>query len=190
MTSVSELDVYKVAYLCGGPERVVLAAVVGMQQDGRITISRARHRVHVARREATQPVECAVLDAVPDEGKVLGRLLDDVAHSVAVQELIGALQRDGLVGHHSLAGHPRPSAAGRKARTELEDSGVEVPGERRVAVLGTSGIADAGLRKILETPDPTPGSKLLPKTRKTAHTYSDVPPDTHIPTYPGISGRW
>jgi hypothetical protein len=189
MTSAGELEGYEIAYLCGGPERVALAAVVAMQQDGRITISRTRHRVQVARRRASQPVERAVLDAVPDAGKVLGQLLHDVAHSAAVQELIDGLRRDGLVGQHSLAGHPHLSAAGRKARTELEDSRAKVPRERTVAVLGTSGIADAGLRDIFETPDP-PGGKLLPKARKTGDTYSDVPPDTHLPMQPGISGRW
>ena len=66
MASVSELDVYEIAYLCGGAERVALAAVVAMQQDGRITISRSRHRVQVARRRATQPVERAVGDVPPD----------------------------------------------------------------------------------------------------------------------------
>ena len=190
MTSVSELDVYEVAYLCGGAERVALAAVIAMQQDGRITISRTRHRVKVARRRASQPVERAVLDAVPDAGKVLGQLLHDVAHSAALQELIDVLRQDGLAGQHSLAGHPHLSAAGRRARTELEDSGMTVPRERRVAVLGTSGIADAGLRDILETPDPPPGGNLLPKTHQTADTYGDVPPDTHLPMQPGISGRW
>ncbi len=190
MTSVGELDVYEIAYLCGGAERVALAAVVAMQQDARITISRTRHRVQVARRRASQPVECAVLDAVPGTGHVLGQLLHDVAHSAAVQELIVGLRRNGLVGHYSVAGHPHLSAAGRKARAELEDSGVEVPRERRVAVLGSSGIGDAGLRDIFETPDPPPGSKLLPKARKTAGTYNDVPPDTHLPMQPGISGRW
>jgi hypothetical protein len=190
MASVTELDVYEIAYLCGGAERVALAAVVAMQQDGRITISRTRHRVQVARRRATQPVERAVLDAVPTTGQVLGGLLHDVAHSAAVQELTDGLRQDGLVGHHSLAGHPHLSAAGRKARAELEGSGAKVPREQRVAVLGASGIADAGLRDIFETPDPPPGGKLLPKTRKTAGTYGDVPPDTHLPMQPGISGRW
>ena len=190
MASVSELDVYQIAYLCGGAERVVLAAVVAMQQDGRITISRTRHRVHIARRSASQPVERAVQDAVPDAGKVLGQLLHDVAESAAVNELIDDLRRHGLVGHHSVTGHPHLSAAGRKARAELEEPDVKVPRERRVAVLGASGIADAGLRDIFESPDPPPGGKLLPKSDKPAGPYGDVPPDTHLPMQPGISGRW
>jgi hypothetical protein len=190
MASVSELDLYEIAYLCGGPERVALAAVVAMQEDGRITISRTRHRVQVARRGASQPVERAVLDAVPDTGQVLGLLLRDVVHSAAVQELIDGLREDGLVGHYSLAGHPHLSAAGRKARAELKGSAVEVPRERRVAVLGASGIADAGLRDICATPDPPPGGKLLPKPHNTASTDTDVAPDTHLPMQPGISGRW
>jgi len=190
MASVSELDVYEIAYLCGGAERVALAVVVAMQEDGRITISRTRHRVQVKHRSASQPVERAVMDAVPNTGQVLGQLLHDVAHSAAVQELIDGLRQDGLVGHHSLAGHPHLSGAGRKARAELEDSGVKVPHWQRVAVLGTRGIAEPGLRDIFETPDPPPGGKLLPKTNKTAGTYGDVPPDTHLPMQPGISGRW
>ena len=123
MTSVGELDVYEIAYLCGGAERVALAAVVAMQQDRRIAISRTRHRVQAARRRASQPVECAVLDAVSGTGNVLGQLLH-----------------------------------------------VKVSRERRVAVLGASGIGDDGLRDIFETPDPPPGGKLLPKARKTAGT--------------------
>ena len=190
MSVPTPADVYEIAYLCGGADRVALAAVVAMRQDGRITISRTRRRVRVTHRRASQPVERAVLDAVPPAGTALGQLLQDVAHSAAVQELIDGLRRDGLVGRHSLAGHPHLSAAGRKARAELQEDGEQVPREQRVAVLGTRGIADAGLRSIFEAPDPPPGGKLLPKTRKTSGTYSDVPPDTHLPMQPGISGRW
>lgn len=185
MASVSELDVYEIAYLCGGVERVALAAVAALQHDGRITISRTRHRVQAVRRKTSQPVERAVLDAVPATGKVLGQLLHDVAHSAAVQELIEGLRRDGLVGQHSLTGHPHLSAAGRKARAELE-----ARGERSVAVLGIGGIADPALRDIFQTPDPPPGGKLVPRTRKTGGPYDDAPPDTHLPMQPGISGRW
>ena len=75
MTSMSELDVYEIAYLCGGVQRVALAAVAAMQQDGRIKISRTRHRVQVVHRRAGQPVERAVLEAVPGSGKALGPAL-------------------------------------------------------------------------------------------------------------------
>ena len=187
--SLSELDVYQVGYLCGGPQRVALAAVAAMAQDGRIKISRARHRVRAVHREAGQPVERAVLDAVPASGKVLGPLLEEVAHSAAVQELIEGLRSTGLVGHHSLAGHPHLSGAGRAARKELEDSGAEAPGERRVAVLGTAGITDAGLRGIFETPDPPPGAEVAGRrTRK--RTYGDIPSDSSVAGYPGVPGRW
>jgi hypothetical protein len=191
MTSLSELDVYQVACLCGGPRRVAVAAVAAMTRDGRIKISRTRHRVQAVHRRAGQPVEHAVLDAVPASGKVLDPLLEEVAHSAAVQELIEGLRRGGPVGHHSLAGHPHLSAAGRVARKELEDSSAEAPGERRVAVLGTAGITSAGLRGIFETPDP-PGGELVRGTRKNAapHTFGDIPPDPPMPMHPGIPGRW
>jgi hypothetical protein len=193
VTSLSELDVYQVAYLCGGPQRVALAAIAAMAQDGRIKISRVRHRVQAVDRRAGQPVERAVLDAVPASGKVLGPLLEEVARSAAAQELIEGLRRGGLVGHHSLAGHPHLSAAGRTVRKELADCGAEAPGERGVAVLGTAGITDAGLRGIFETPDPPPGGELAGRrTRKNAalRTHGDIPSDSPVPGYPGISGRW
>jgi len=80
--------VYQVACLCGGPQRVALAAVAAMARDGRIKIAPTRHRVQAVRRNAGQPVERAVLDAVPSSGKVLGPLLAEVAQSAPVRELI------------------------------------------------------------------------------------------------------
>jgi hypothetical protein len=190
--SLSELDVYEIAFVCGGPQRVALAAVAAMAQDGRIKISRTRHRVQIVRRRAGPLPERAVLDAVPAAGKVLGPLLEEVAHSAAVHELAEGLRDSGLVGHHFLAGHPHLSAAGRTARRELEDSAAGLSAERRVAVLGTAGIASAGLRGIFETPDPPPGGKLIPKAGKSAapHGYDDIPTDPPLPVQPGISGRW
>ncbi len=192
MTSLGELDVYEVAFLCGGPRRVAVAAVAAMAQDGRIKISRTRHRVRVVHRRAGPLPERAVLDAVPASGKVLGLLLEEVAHSAAVHEVAGGLRNSGLVGRHSLAGHVHLSAAGHAVRKGLEDSAAGVPGELRVAVLGTAGITGAGLRGIFETPDPPPGSKLVPKTRKSAaaHAFDDIPPDPPMPMHPGIPGRW
>jgi len=193
VTSLSELDVHQVACMCGGPQRVALAAVAVMARDGRITISRGRHRVRAVDRTAGHPVERTVLEAVPASGKVLGPLLEEVARSAAVQELVEGLRRGGLVGRHSLAGHPHLSAAGRAARKELEDSCAEAPGELRVAVLGAAGITDAGLRGIFETPDPPLGGELAGRGRRknaALRTHRDIPYDSPVPGYPGISGRW
>ena len=184
---------YQVAYLCGGPQRVALAAVAAMAEDGRLKISRTRHRVKAVHHWAGQPVERAVLSAVPAPGKVLGPLLAEVALSAAVQELTEGLRRGGLVGNHSLAGHPHLTAAGRAARKALEDSGARGPEERMVAVLGTAGITNAGLRGIFETPDPALGSELAGlRTRKRAgrRAYGDIPADSPVAGYPGIPGRW
>lgn len=177
-----DLDLYEVAYLCGGPGRVALTAVVTMRQDRRIKISPARHRIEVTRDEASHPVERAVLDAAPWPGMGLRFVLDEVAGSAAVRSAGDELRRRGLLGKHS-----HLTSAGRKMRDELQD---KIPEGLRVAVLGTSGV-DSELRKVLDAPDPPPGSTLVPKRRdKGEHAYDETPPDTNIPGYPGVPGRW
>ncbi|HTR91236.1 MAG TPA: TIGR04222 domain-containing membrane protein [Trebonia sp.] len=69
--SLSELDVHQVAYVCGGPQRVALAVVAAMAQDGRAKVSRARHRVHDVLPRDGQPVEHAVMEAASGSGKAL-----------------------------------------------------------------------------------------------------------------------
>ena len=77
----SDLDLYEIAYLAGGPERVVDTALVALAQTGRI-------RVHSPGRFAAvglsrrHPVEAAVLDAIGQAGHrsvdtILWRLADD-----------------------------------------------------------------------------------------------------------------
>jgi hypothetical protein len=176
------VDLYEVAYLCGGPRRVALTAVVTMCQDRRIKISPARHRIVVTRDEATHPVERAVLDAAPWPGMGLRVVLDEVAGSAAVRSAGDELRRRGLLGKHS-----HLTAAGRELRDELQD---KVPEGLRIAVLGTSGV-DSELRKVLDAPDPPPGSTLIPKRRdKGEHAYDEAPADTNVPGYPGVPGRW
>ncbi len=177
-----ELELYEAAYLCGGPRRVALTAVVTMRQDGRIKISPARHRIQVIRGEASHPVERAVLDAAPWPGMGLGSVLDEVAGSAAVHSAADGLRRRGLLGRHA-----HLTSAGRELRDELRD---KVPEGLRVAVLGTNGV-DGELRKVLVAPDPPPGSTLVPKRRdKRGHADDETPPDTNIAGYPGVPGRW
>ena len=103
MTPVSERDVYEVALLCGGAQRVALAAIAVMPQAGRIAISRTPHRVQVVHCGDGQPAGRAVLDAVPDSGTVLGPVFQDIARPAAVQG--PDLPR------LAVAGHLPPSAA-------------------------------------------------------------------------------
>ena len=176
------LSLYEVAYLCGGPRRVALTAVVTMHQDGRVKISPARHRVVATRDEASHPVERAVLDAAPWPGMGLRFVLEEVADSAAVRSAEDELRRRGLLGKHS-----HLTTTGRELRDELRD---KVPEGLRIAVLGTSGV-DSALRKVLEAPDPPPGSTLIPKRRdKGQHAYDETPADTNVSGYPGVPGRW
>jgi uncharacterized protein (TIGR04222 family) len=62
------LGPYEIAYLCGGVERVVMVALVALHRTGRIKISTARPRVTVVDRRSDDPIQRAVLDAVPDRG--------------------------------------------------------------------------------------------------------------------------
>jgi hypothetical protein len=176
------VNLYEAAYLCGGPRRVALTAVVTMGQDGRIKISPARHRIVVTRDEASHPVERAVLDAAPWPGMGLRFVLDVVAGSAAVHSAGDELRRRGLLGKHS-----HLTAAGRELRDELQDT---VPEGLRIAVLGTGGV-DSELRKVLDAPDPPPGSTLIPKRRdKGEHAYDDRPLGTSVAGYPGVPGHW
>jgi hypothetical protein len=176
------VNLYEVAYLCGGPGRVALTAVVTMCQDRRVKISPARHRIVVIRDEASHPVERALLDAAPWPGMGLGVVLHEVAGSAAVHTAGEELRRRGLLGKHS-----HLTAAGRELRDQLED---KVPEGLRIAVLGASGV-DSDLRKVLDAPDPPPGSTLIPKRRdKGEHAYGETSADTSVAGYPGIPGRW
>ena len=150
------MDAYEIAYLCGGAERVAVLAFATMRQEGRISISPGRHRVSVLVRQADDPIQEAVLEAVPDFGKVLGAALQAVGRSAAVAELPSSLRAAGLASRHGFGGLTRE---GRKVRKRLR----EEPGEHPIAVLGAAGIADERLRRIFETPDPPPGRALIPK---------------------------
>jgi len=177
------LDLYEAAYLCGGPERVALTAVVTMSRDGRIKISPARHRVQVASEQAGHPVERAVLDAAPWPGAGLRLVLDEVAGSAAVRATADQLRARDLLGKHS-----HLTAAGRQLRGELEDG---VPEGLQVAVLGLDAVDDE-LRKVLKEPDRPPGRTLVPEQRddRKRHAHGDPSSDNDVAGYPGVPGRW
>jgi hypothetical protein len=127
-SNVGVLDVYDVACLAGGPDRVVDAALVALVQSGRVRIHRPGQlmTVGLSRRH---PVEAAVLDAVGPTGH---RSIDTIRWRLAADErlldIARRLQRAGLLGHtHRLVPHlsggrssPAPTGEGRRVLRRLE----------------------------------------------------------------------
>jgi hypothetical protein len=153
----TDLNAYQIAYVCGGPARVAMVALVGLYEDGQITIARARHRVIVRERDQHDPVRAAVVDLIPDAGRRLGSLREAIARSEAVAEIRRALRDRGLLPGSRLTGlwpSPRVRAARGLRRRIVAGLPAEADDPRRVATLGAAGIGDPVLRKILETPDP------------------------------------
>ena len=157
---MADLDIYDVAFVAGGRERVVDTAVVVLVRSGRV-------RVHAPGQLATvdptrrNPVEAAVLDAMGVTGHrsidtIRWRLsgddrLDDLARTLHKAGLVG---RTAAVGtflhgpHRALA----PTRAGRRlleaaARTPAPD-----PEVVRVALGGRAAMADARLRAAIFEP--------------------------------------
>lgn len=148
------LNVYQIAYVCGGPARVVMAALVGLYQDGAIAIARARHRVTVRERDQPDPVRAAVVDLVPDAGRTLGPLSEEVARSEAVAEIRRTLRDRGLLPASRITGHwpsPRVRVARGLRRRIVAGLPAAADDPRRVATMGPAGIGDPTLREIFET---------------------------------------
>jgi hypothetical protein len=153
------LDVYEIAYLAGGQDRMVDAALVALVQSGRVRVHRPGQlaTVSLARRH---PVEAAILDAV---GPVGHRGMDTIRWRLAgdtrLVDVGRALHREGLLGRHLPhlpGGRPDvPTAAGRRAlhRLMAEQSWDDVaPGTdaMTVALGGRARMTDPELCAIFE----------------------------------------
>jgi hypothetical protein len=141
MSEDAGLNVYQIAYVCGGPARVAMVALVGLYEDGQIKIARARRRVTVLERDHDDPVRAAAVASIPEAGRTLGSLLSAIAASGEVTEIGRALRERGRT-TRSLR---RRIVAGLPAEADMP---------RRVATMGPAGITDPELRRLFETPDP------------------------------------
>ncbi|MEW2354132.1 TIGR04222 domain-containing membrane protein [Spirillospora sp. NPDC029432] len=168
MRDDGELDHYEIAYLCGGPARVAMVALLALHRDGRLRIWAARHRLSVVRREPRDAVETAAFEAVPGKGALLGAALKEIAGSAAVREIGRRLRAEGLLPGSRLASlwqrrRVRTARAARERLAERERSASDLL--RRVAATGTAGIEDTTIRRTFEIPDPKPVD--LPRGRWT-----------------------
>jgi hypothetical protein len=151
------LNVYQIAYVCGGPARVAMVALVGLYEDGQIKIARARRRVTVLDRDHRDPVRAAAIASIPDAGRTLGSVLSAVAASDAVADIGWGLRDRGLLRGSRLTAL-WPSSRTRATRNLRRRIVAGLPAEsddpRRVATMGSAGIGDPALRQIFETADP------------------------------------
>ena len=161
-----DLDVFDVAFLAGGPARVVDTAVVALLRTGRLRLH-SPGQLATADLTRRHPVEAAVLDAV---GPTRHRSVDTIRWRVMDDERLidvgRRLRRGRLLGRAAgalavLHGDRRALAPTRAGRRLLRALG-EGPGTGdaevwRVALGGPEQLTDQRLRReILERPHTTP----------------------------------
>ncbi|MGY1802086.1 TIGR04222 domain-containing membrane protein [Blastococcus sp. SYSU D00922] len=164
-----QLDVYDIAHLAGGPERVVDTALVALAEEGRITVQ-PPGRLAVVEPTRRHPVEGAVLDAVGTRGD---RSVDVVRWRLADDDRVLAIGRRltaaGLVRRWSVVPRraERPvhlTPAGRRALAALAaeppsdpawDGGTAV----LVALHGRDRLSDELRRSSMFEPIPVPTAK-------------------------------
>ena len=84
-----DLDVYDIAFLAGGAERVVDTALVALVESGRVRVH-APGELAVVEPARAHPVEAAVMDAVGAEGHCS---IDTIRSRLTEDERIGDLGR-------------------------------------------------------------------------------------------------
>jgi hypothetical protein len=161
---MAERDVYDVAYVADGHDRVVDTAVVALVRSGRV-------RVHAPGQLATvdptrrHPVEAAVLDAMGTTGHrsmdtIRWRLsgddrLDDLGRKLHKAGLLGRTAAVGALvhgQHRALA----PTRAGRRLLAAAALAPAPDPEVVRVALGGPGAMEDVRLRASIFEPPPLP----------------------------------
>lgn len=179
-----ELDVYEMAFLSGGLQRVVDTALVALAESGRVRVH-GPGQLAAAQLERRHPVEAAVLDAVGTRGH---RSVDTVRWRLTGDaRLTGigpSLAADGLLRRRTLRGRGEwcPTHAGQQLLRRLlaqppVDPALDGGSALQVALRGREAMADAGLRAAIfdrpALPKPS-GREVAGKIRK-ARRLSDDP---------------
>ena len=188
--AASDLDLYELAWLAGGPTRVVDTALVALVRSGRV---RSHSPGELATVELTRrhPVEAAVLDAVGPFGH---RSVDTIRWRVATDDRLldvgRSLQRAGLVTRFELHGAARrngttcrPTRTGRRAlqqRRALRVTGDELA----VALGGHEAMSDRALHdSIFDRPrtptDPEHGLDFADGAAAAGRTRAAIVADAH-----------
>jgi hypothetical protein len=160
------LDLYDLAFLAGGPARVVDAAVVALLESGRVGV---RDTGELYARDASRrhPVEAAVLDAVGSRGRhSVGTVRWRVRDDQRITKIGDRLSTTGLVRRPLLARYRAPAwartAAGRRSLRELRQcppTDLVAPGTSAlsVALHGPAAMTDPVVRaRVFDPPTAAP----------------------------------
>jgi hypothetical protein len=173
MVTTTDLDLYDLAFLWGGPERVIDTAVVALVRRGNLRVHRPG-QLTTADPARRHPVEAAVLDAVGPTG---GRSVDMVCWRLVgddrLRDIGRGLRDRGLVVRRlgvGRGGSLVANRAGRRLRAEVGQlPGVDAEA-MRVARGGRAEMASRKLRaEIFEPPDNRP---VVPRSRRPFRTES------------------
>ncbi len=154
-----DLDVYEIAFLAGGVQRVVDTALVALVESGRVRVH-APGELAAVRPDRRHPVEAAVLDAVGTQGH---RSVDTIRWRLTGDDRLAGLGRSlassGLL-RRTLRGREAWSRT-RAGRQALQRLAAQPPVDRAldggsaplVALHGRESMPDAALRAaIFERP--------------------------------------
>ncbi|MGY1712831.1 TIGR04222 domain-containing membrane protein [Geodermatophilus sp. SYSU D01106] len=142
-------DVYEVACLAGGPQRVVDTALVALVVTGRVRAV-APGELQVVEPRRRHPVEAAVLDAVGGRGR---RSVETVRWRALADDRVTVLPRR-LRAERLLGRFTGPTAAGRRVleRARAADVGPVL----HVALEGRDRLTDPALREAVCDPPRRP----------------------------------
>jgi hypothetical protein len=184
-TLAADYDVYEVAYLAGGPRRVVDTAVVALVESGRIQVTPLSGELSVTEHRRRHPVEAAVLDAVGLRGH---RSIDTVRWRVESDERLRSvgqrLERDGLLSPGRAPKHGRHwqllslTGSGRRTLRHLRsdpppDRVADGTSAMLVALTGPARMADPDIRgAVFDPPRPPRARWSAPRPDRTAAGYS------------------
>jgi hypothetical protein len=172
---VRGLDSYELAFLCGDVYRVVMVALVGLYEEGKIKITVARPRVTVRDRQTDDAIQRAVLGTVPDRGKGLTILVREFAGSPEIAEITGELRARKLMRRRFPWNWFGPlTRRGQRLVKELKN---DVPDQLHLPILGVEAIEDDQLRRFFAPREPRNPTRYyfepsILDDHKPAHGYS------------------
>lgn len=140
------LDVYEVAYLAAGPQRVAQVALLGLRERGLVGVVGPRVRADRPA-DGGHPVERALTAACP-RGRSVAAVLAAVAGGPEVAGIRDRLRAAGLLGRV----RSRPTAAGRRRVAAARAEGAWPA----YVFDGPPAVADRMLRRVVQEAAPLP----------------------------------